>query len=416
VNAARRRRLTLPLTAWVTGGVALTTFTILAGVWLVLQHSGMVTGEYAALLLGAIVGTVATIAAMQWSRRVTTELRTLHANAVRRLRTPSVEGRASVPEPFRLHTVLGSQELADLARVLDALQLRARVSDEVAEQARRAAENASVGMFELLSGLVAAEEATRGQLSAELHDTVAQSLMLARSLLSQRTGVGDTIFSADEQERLKEYVEDAEEQVRAVMARARPPQLRDGDLASAVGGLRRDMATRYLLEVRVSWPEEPYPLPLVSAVTIYRFFQEALLNVVKHADVDVAEATLSLDGDRLVATVRDEGAGFDPGTVRSDGGRHVGLGLLRERARLAGGSLDVESGKGRGTVLSLRLPLTPSIGGLPGARTAAHNHNGASGANAHNGLPTGASNGAGSGNGTGAARNETLDERQLPTG
>jgi signal transduction histidine kinase len=356
VNAARRR-LTLPLTAWVTGGVALTIAVVLVAVWFVLVRDGLEKDELVALAVGAGVGLLATVAALRWTRRVTAELQALHADAVRRLRDPT----AGV-ERSRLHAVLASQELADLARVLDALQLRARVSDEVAEQARRAAENASVGMFELLSGLVAAEEATRGQLSAELHDTVAQSLMAARSLLS------DPTLATDDREKIREYVEDAEEQVRAVMARARPPQLRDGDLASAVGALRRDMGARYLLEVLVSWPEEPHPLPLVSAVTVYRFFQEALLNVVKHADVDAAEAGLAIEGEQLVATVRDHGAGFDPAAVQSDGGRHVGLGLLRERARLAGGALEIDSRHGAGTTLALRLPLSPVSGVGPAPR------------------------------------------------
>jgi signal transduction histidine kinase len=352
---ARRRRLTLPLTAWVTGGVALTVLVLTLTTWLVLRHGGLGVEETVALAIGLGIGLLATFASLRWSRRMTVELRALHADAVRRLRDPS--GTAGT-ERFRLHTVLASQELADLARVLDALQLRARVSDEVAEQARRTAENASAGMFELLSGLVAAEEATRGQLSAELHDTVAQSLMAARSLMN------DPAFAVmeKEQEKLRGYVEDAEEQVRAVMARTRPPQLREGDLASAVGALRREMAARYLLEVRVTWPEEPHPLPLVSAVTVYRFFQEALLNVVKHAEVDTAEAALMVDGDQLVATVHDAGAGFNPSTVQADGGRHVGLGLLRERARLAGGALDVDSRPGSGTTLSLRLPLSPASG------------------------------------------------------
>ena len=163
------------------------------------------------------------------------------------------------------------REFAELVRVLDALHLRARVADEVAEQSRRTAEHASAGVFELLSGLVAAEEATRGQLSAELHDTVAQSLAVARSLLADVPATG----AADRLERVQELVEDAEEQVRAVMARTRPAELRDGDLASAVGALRREFASRYLVTVRLSWPEQPYPLPLVSAVTVYRFFQEA---------------------------------------------------------------------------------------------------------------------------------------------
>jgi len=143
------------------------------------------------------------------------------------------------------------------------------------------------------------------------------------------------------------------------MARTRPAELRDGDLASAVGALRREFAARYLVTVRLSWPPEAYPLPLVSAVTVYRFFQEALLNVVKHADVDEAEASLAVEGDQIVARVKDAGAGFVPSQVQSSGGRHVGLGLLRERARLAGGSLDVVTAPEHGTELTLRLPLSP---------------------------------------------------------
>ncbi|HUR14069.1 MAG TPA: ATP-binding protein, partial [Mycobacteriales bacterium] len=212
------------------------------------------------------------------------------------------------------------------------------------------AANAGAGVFELLSGLVAAEEGARGQLAAELHDTVAQSLMIARGLLATNPS------SPAELAKLSDYVEDAEEQVRAVMARTRPPALREGDLASAVSGLRGDMHNRYGLVVHIDWPDSPYPLPLASAITVYRFFQEALLNVVKHADVDDAAVSLQVDEDVVIATVRDEGPGFDPAAVRPDRGRHVGLGLLRERARLSGGSLEVESRRGGGTTLVLRLP------------------------------------------------------------
>jgi signal transduction histidine kinase len=95
---------------------------------------------------------------------------------------------------------------------------------------------------------------------------------------------------------------------------------------------------------------------LATAVTVYRFFQEALLNVVKHADVDEAWATLDVDERGVTASVSDSGPGFDPKDVKPHQGRHVGLGLLRERARLAGGSLDVTSWPGIGTTLTLKLP------------------------------------------------------------
>jgi signal transduction histidine kinase len=235
------------------------------------------------------------------------------------------------------------------------------MADQLGERHRREAETAGAGVFELLSGLVAAEEGARGQLAAELHDTVAQSLMIARGLLA----AGAT--SPQDVAKLADYVEDAEEQVRAVMARTRPPALRDGDLASAVGALRLDMHARYGLNVQVTWPGSPYPLPLASAVTVYRFFQEALLNVVKHADVDDAFLTLVVDEEQVLASVRDEGPGFDPSSVRPDRGRHVGLGLLRERARLSGGELEIVSRRGEGTSLTLRLPR-PSTQVPPEAR------------------------------------------------
>jgi hypothetical protein len=130
-----------------------------------------------------------------------------------------------------------------------------------------------------------------------------------------------------------------------------------------VSGLRDDLANRYAMEVEVSWPAEAYPLPLVTAITVYRFFQEGLINVVKHADVDSARVQLWVDDDWVVATVVDAGPGFDPSNVNSEGGRHVGLGLLRERSRLVGGSLEVHSNGIRGTTLMLRLPRVDGGGG-----------------------------------------------------
>jgi signal transduction histidine kinase len=214
----------------------------------------------------------------------------------------------------------------------------------------RADQLAQAGMFELLSGLVTTEEGVRAQLAADLHDTVAQSLLSARALLAE--GPPD----AERSRFVTQLVEEAEEQVRAIMARTRVPALRDGDLARAVGNLRADMRQRYGLEIDAQWPSEPHPLPSATAITVYRFFQEALLNVVKHADVDRAAIVLRAEDGWFVASVTDEGPGFDPEAVHSTGGRHVGLGLLRERVRRFGGALDVQSWPARGVTVTLRLP------------------------------------------------------------
>jgi len=72
----------------------------------------------------------------------------------------------------------------------------------------------------------------------------------------------------------------------------------------------------------------------VTAVTVYRFFQEALLNVVKHADVDDAEAVFACrSGLRRPPTVRDNGPGFDPEQVRSDHGPARGVSACLARTR-----------------------------------------------------------------------------------
>lgn len=300
-------------------------------------------------------------------------LQALRADAVARLEDP-----ASAPTGRRplLLRVGATPEIAELARVLDALHLRVRVGDEVAERHRRTAEAASAGMAELLAGLVAAEEGARGQLAAELHDTVAQSLLAARQLLHTEpdpvaTGTAATEKSAARVGQASDLLDEAEEQVRAVMARTRPPELRRGDLAAAVGAAADDLERRYGLRVRLSWPEHAHPLPLAAAVVVYRFFQETLLNVVKHTDGDTADATLRVDNNGLIAEVSDAGPGFDPVVDAAAGGRHVGLALLRERARLAGGSVTIESSPVNGTVVRLVLPASALAGVVRRARVTA---------------------------------------------
>jgi len=346
-----RRRASLPLAVWaglMCAGSVLATVGVAAVA--LRSRAAMDADATEALAAGAVVGLLLSLGAVTGAARLAAALRTLRADAQLRLREPSAPvGRSG----SRQVTLRVTSELAELARSLSALHLRVRVADDLGERHRVRALTAGAGVSELLSGLVAAEEGARGQLAAELHDTVAQSLMIARALL-HATPIGSAELAT-----LSDHVEDAEEQVRAVMARTRPPALSDGDLAAAVGGLRLDLQARYGLRVHVEWPQAAHPLPLAAAVTLYRFFQEALLNVVKHADVDDATVCLEITGDAVLASVRDEGPGFDPSVVCPDRGRHVGLGLLRERARLSGGQLDVRSRPGAGALLQLRLPLPP---------------------------------------------------------
>jgi signal transduction histidine kinase len=340
VTGSRRRARLGVLAGAVVAAAGVAPVVGLAG-WL--GATGRLDGAVAGALAAASAGALAAAAGAGWlADRVGRRLRAVGRNAVRRIADPA----AALPTE-RGWTRPPGAEVAELAATVDGLAQRVRVADELAERYRRSAETASAGMFELLSGLVAAEEGARGQLSAELHDTLAQSLLLARSLL---TGC------PPDPDRAAELVAEAEEQVRALLSRLRPAALREGDLAGAVGQLAEEYLARYGLVIDLSWPARAHPLPMATAVTVYRFFQEALSNVVKHADGDRARAGLTVDGTEVVATVADDGPGFDPDQVRPRAGRQVGLVLLAERARLAGGALTVRSAPDAGTAVTLRLP------------------------------------------------------------
>ena len=166
----------------------------------------------------------------------------------------------------------GLRELRRLDEAMRALRQRIRVADEVAERYRRDADSAGSGMFELLSGLVAAEEGTRGQLAAELHDTVAQSLGAARRHAHRPTT--PTVWAE------VALIEEAEER----FARRWPaPGRRRCATATwprRSASLRDDFDIRYGLERRRSNGRvRSTRCRWSTAVTIYRFFQEGLLNV-----------------------------------------------------------------------------------------------------------------------------------------
>ena len=95
-----------------------------------------------------------------------------------------------------------------------------------------------------------------------------------------------------------------------------------------------------------------------AELAVYRVVQEALTNAIKHAEANRIEIDLMESNSSIVATVRDDGCGFDVDAYVEKG---LGLGGMRERARLLGGELKIDSAAGRGgTEVALRLPLEPA--------------------------------------------------------
>ncbi|HEX8751675.1 MAG TPA: response regulator, partial [Nitrospira sp.] len=206
----------------------------------------------------------------------------------------------------------------------------------------------------LATELNVAEQRERKRIAAELHDYLAQVLVLARLKLGQMKGV------AGVDSKVLPFISQAEHAIseglaytRTLVADLCPPVLHDFGLPAALRWLGEHM-DRHKLKVTVDAPDIGVALPEDQAVLLFQSVRELLINTAKHAGVE--EATLSIvqqDG-HLRVEVRDQGKGFAVGSPQL---MKFGLFSIRERMRALGGLFEVESTPGAGTIAALILPL-----------------------------------------------------------
>lgn len=222
------------------------------------------------------------------------------------------------------------------------------------ELERRLEENtkARADLRELSARLVRAQENERRNLARELHDEVGQSL----SAIRMEAESAECAESPDEVREhlssIRTMAERTVNEVRDLALLLRPSMLDDFGLVPALNWHAREMTKRTGIDVVVSADEDSGDLPEEHKTCIYRLVQEALNNSAHHANARTVAVTVRRESERVLFTVRDDGAGFDTRFVR-------GLGLLgmEERVRRLGGRLHIESQPGRGTLVSAELPL-----------------------------------------------------------
>jgi two-component system, NarL family, sensor histidine kinase UhpB len=164
----------------------------------------------------------------------------------------------------------------------------------------------------------------------------------------------------DELAELKRLVNQAMEELLNLARQLRPTALDDHGLMAAIETQLKRFSSRTGIEVRVSNEGEPETLPEDVQTAVYRILQEALANIGRHAGATAVSVEMELDEERLELRVRDDGEGFDPSAVvrganGNGGGAGLGLSGMVERARLAGGELDIRSAPGGGTTVTLRI-------------------------------------------------------------
>lgn len=208
---------------------------------------------------------------------------------------------------------------------------------------------------ELSAHLESVREEEKARIAREVHDELGQML----TVLKLETSMCELAYGQldpglqDRLNSMKRLIAQLFQLVRDVATALRPPIL-DAGIASAIEWQARRFEARTQIPCLVQVPEQLPPLTDAKAIGLFRILQEALTNVMRHAQAHTVEIMLEDDGRRLCLTVIDDGIGFDPRAPSAS----FGLVGMRERVLMMGGSLDLASAAGEGAVLKVSIPWT----------------------------------------------------------
>jgi PAS domain S-box-containing protein len=209
--------------------------------------------------------------------------------------------------------------------------------------------------------LMKAQEKERMRLSKELHDELGQALALLkhrmRSIQSQLQK-GQSSLQA-ECEETTHYMDEIIENVRRLSRDLSPSILEDLGLTSALQWLAENFDKQYSLRTSFDFDNIDDLFPKAAQTNLYRISQEALTNIVKHAEARHVSFAVKENKGSVTLSIEDDGKGFDVNGVRTLHSPEKGLGLevMDERARMLGASLHIRSQVGEGTRITLTIPI-----------------------------------------------------------
>ena len=208
---------------------------------------------------------------------------------------------------------------------------------------------------ELSAHLETVREEEKARIAREVHDELGQML----TVLKLETSMCELAYAdldpglRDRLNSMKRLIAQLFQLVRDVATALRPPIL-DAGIASAIEWQARRFEARTQIPCLVEVPDNLPPLSDATAIGLFRILQEALTNVMRHAEAHTVELQLRLEDAVLCMTIADDGRGF-----QQDAARPVSFGLvgMRERVLIMGGRLQLDSVLGEGTTLRVYIPL-----------------------------------------------------------
>lgn len=216
----------------------------------------------------------------------------------------------------------------------------------------------------LTTDLNLTEHRVRQKLAIDLHDYLAQLLVLSRIKLGQAKLEDVTPSVSQAMTEVQEVMDQALSYTRTLVSQLSPPILNEFGLPMALKWLAEQMQQQGLT-VSMELDREILSLPEEQSVLLFQSVRELLMNIVKHAGTNEARIAVTQAGGTLRITVSDQGAGCD--LVAAETSIEPGFGLfsIRERMKALGGGFELQSTPGEGTTATLLLPLDHTR--VPGA-------------------------------------------------
>ena len=295
--------------------------------------------------------------------RILENLIETNQNALQRSDAEFSESRRKATS--RLFLMLGLCLLLGLAVALFSI-IYAETLEEMSAQRYEDVIQAKLDLQRLSVRILQIQEEERRRLSRELHDEIGQSLTALRMDISQAVAVAKERAPEihGRLEHARQIAEKTTQAVRDISLLLRPSLLDDLGLVPALEWQVEEFTRRTGIACELVNDGLTPRLPDSSATGVYRIVQETLHNCEKHSGAQNVRVLLRQSQRVLTVEIHDDGCGFKVGEkdAKGKGRRPAGLGLLgmRERAESIGGRLNVESEPGKGTQVTLRVPLPES--------------------------------------------------------
>ena len=206
--------------------------------------------------------------------------------------------------------------------------------------------------------LIEAQEQERFRIARELHDDISHRMVLLQIGLDEfmQNMDGQKPSARELLQDISELASEVSSDLHNISHQLHPARLDLIGLVATVADYCKEISRQHHLEVEFVHRDVPAEIPKDVALCLFRIVQEGLRNVVKHSGAAEAKVELSRDGHQIHLRISDQGKGFDPGPATGQAG--LGLISMRERLRLVGGHLSVQSEPSHGTRIRVRVPLS----------------------------------------------------------